>query len=67
MFLTDEELVELTGWKIRKRQVEHLRKLGIPFFTIRHGEPRVTRASVEGRKESAETRKTWEPTWGKAA
>ena len=32
MFLTKEEVVELTGWKNKKKQVEQLRKMGLPFW-----------------------------------
>jgi len=31
MFLSDEQVIKLTGRKIKKLQCEHLKRLGIPF------------------------------------
>lgn len=37
MFLTNEELVILTGRKKKNLQLEQLRKMGVPFFVGRIG------------------------------
>lgn len=58
MFLTPEELADLTG--IRKGrhghtrgqlQAEHLRRIGIPFWLNAAGEPKVARAYFEGQRQ----------------
>jgi hypothetical protein len=64
MFLTDEELVRLTGRKMKSKQIEALRKMAIPFFVNALGQPIVARAQFEpGQKNStAEApRKAWVP------
>jgi hypothetical protein len=55
MFLTTEEVKELTGirkgkdGKTREQlQCEHLRKYGIPFFPNSFGEPKIARSFFEG-------------------
>lgn len=64
IFLTDEDLHELTGYVHRAKQVAQLRRMGIPFFINAAGRPVVARAIIEGGKEKpATTQKTWEPTW----
>ncbi|WP_410594122.1 DUF4224 domain-containing protein, partial [Bacillus sp. SIMBA_074] len=49
-FLSTNELVVLTGRKLKSKQVEALRRMGLPFFVNACGRPIVTRAAVEGRK-----------------
>lgn len=34
LFLTQEELVELTGRKIKSKQIEVLRRMGLPFWSM---------------------------------
>jgi hypothetical protein len=63
MFLTDDELVELTGYRQPAKQCEHLRAQRIPFHTNRAGHPRVARAILEGRKATEKPKDTWNPTW----
>lgn len=48
LFLTDEELNELTGFTRKARQIAQLRKMGIPFHINGCGKPKVTRLAVEG-------------------
>ena len=68
MFLTDEELLELTGYRQAAKQAAHLRAQRIPFHTNRAGRPRVTRAAVEGRKvapaPAQASKPSWSPSWG---
>ena len=63
VFLTDAELVELTGYKQASKQVAHLKAQRIPFHTNCAGHPRVARAVLEGRKVSEKTSKSWSPSW----
>lgn len=60
MFLTPEEIAILTGRKVRRLQVEALRKMGIPFWVNAINAPIVARATIEGRKEKVEPP---EPKW----
>ncbi|MDN7506637.1 DUF4224 domain-containing protein [Burkholderia orbicola] len=66
MFLSPVELVVLTGRKIKSKQVEVLRRMGLPFFINACGRAVVARAAVEGRMtgssrvESA-PRAVWNP------
>ncbi|WP_062469151.1 DUF4224 domain-containing protein [Variovorax boronicumulans] len=48
MFLTDQELERLTGYKIKSRQIAWLRSQGIPFRVSGTGHPVVTRVAIEG-------------------
>jgi hypothetical protein len=68
MFLTAEEVTELTGIKTgrggRTRsqlQVQHLRQQGIKFWTNARGDPVVSRAQFTGEPATAEQSKRWEP------
>lgn len=61
-FLSQDELAYLTGRKLKSKQVDVLRRMGIPFFVNARGAPVVTRAAVEGRhnpQKLAETK--WRP------
>ncbi|MFM2466669.1 DUF4224 domain-containing protein [Paraburkholderia sp. RL17-368-BIF-A] len=49
-FLSNQELVVLTGRKLKSKQVEALRRMGLPFFVNACGRPVVTRTAVEGGK-----------------
>lgn len=61
-FLTDAEVVQLTGRKQRGTQIEALRTMGIAFFVNALGKPIVARAVIEGRANQAPTPKTaWQP------
>ncbi|GAB7197607.1 DUF4224 domain-containing protein [Dickeya oryzae] len=40
--LSDDELIELTGYKYPSKQIEVLRRAGISFVVRRDGRPRVT-------------------------
>jgi hypothetical protein len=51
VFLTDNEVAKLTGFKIKSRQIDWLRAQGLAFFVNGTGHPVVTRAAVEGRAE----------------
>lgn len=51
LFLDAAELVELTGRKLKTKQIEALRKMGVPFHVNAVGKPVVTIEAVAGRKE----------------
>jgi hypothetical protein len=66
MFLTEQELVALTGYRQASKQAAHLKSQRIPFHTNRSGHPRVARAVLEGRKVVEKTAKSWSPSWAGA-
>lgn len=53
IFLTQDELVALTGRKIKSKQIEVLRRMGLPFWVNACGKPVVPVTAIEGRKEPA--------------
>jgi Domain of unknown function (DUF4224) len=69
IFLTLQEVAELTGIKIGRRgknreqlQTDWLRGSGIPFWTNAQGRPIIARAAIEGRtSEQESTPKKWQP------
>ena len=48
LFLTAKEMHELTGFVLKSRQIEQLRKMAIPFRINGCGKPIVTRLAIEG-------------------
>lgn len=61
MFLTADDLVELTGRKVKSKQIEALRRMGLPFHVNAVGKPVVAAAVIEGRKQMAPAPdKAWE-------
>lgn len=44
MFLSEQELIDLTGYRQASKQAAHLKAQRIPFHTNRAGHPRVARA-----------------------
>jgi len=63
MFLTESELVELTGYRQASKQAAHLKAQRIPFHTNCAGHPKVARAVLEGRKVAEKSVKQWSPSW----
>ena len=65
MFLDDEELAELTGYRQARKQVAMLKRQGVPFYLNAAGHPRVVRAILEGKHAAkASTANTdWTPSW----
>jgi hypothetical protein len=59
-FLSADELVVLTGRKVKSKQVEVLRRMGVPFFVNACGRAVVTRTAVEGRGE-VRPKASWNP------
>lgn len=48
LFLTADELRNLTGFALKNRQINQLRTMGIAFRVNGCGKPVVTRAAIEG-------------------
>jgi hypothetical protein len=64
MFLSEDELADLTGYKQARKQIAMLRRQGVPFHVNAAGHPKVARAIIEGRTTPAtSTPKTWSPSW----
>jgi len=61
MFLTPDELADLTGYKHREKQKAALRSMGIKFETRPDGRPRVLRCVLERRHGLTPIRKPREP------
>ncbi|MFA6015859.1 MAG: DUF4224 domain-containing protein [Gallionellaceae bacterium] len=63
LFLSADELRELTGYAIKARQIAQLRTMGIAFRVNGCGRPVVTRSAVEGGKEQPGIQLVeWKPT-----
>ncbi|WP_434663552.1 DUF4224 domain-containing protein [Paraburkholderia sp. A3BS-1L] len=68
MFLTPEEVCELTGVRVGRAgktreqlQVAWLRTSGIPFWTNARGRPIIARAAIEGQRATEQPRQKWQP------
>lgn len=48
IFLTEDEMIEMTGYRQPAKQIEWLQKWRIRHTVRRDGHPRVTLAAVEG-------------------
>jgi len=66
VFLNPDELVLLTGFHRKGRQVDQLRRMGIAFYINGCGRPVVARAAMEGGAASVSPR-TWFPSVVKLA
>lgn len=60
MFLTPDELADLTGRKIKSKQIEALRRMGLPFHVNAVGKPVVTVSALEGRKQTVPAKPIWQ-------
>jgi hypothetical protein len=61
-FLTRHEIATLTGRKLKSKQIEGLRTMGIPFFVNATGHPVVACAAIDGNPKRTEKRKEfWVP------
>lgn len=61
VFLEADAIVELTGRKLKSKQIEALRVMGLPFFVNATGHPVVARCVAEGKKEAEPIKRTWVP------
>jgi len=60
MFLSSQDITELTGRKTKSRQIEALLRMGLPFWVNAIGKPVVTLTALEGRREQPQE-KPWTP------
>lgn len=51
LFLTKEEVAQLTGWQRKQKQIGQLRKMGILFWINAQDVPVVPRSAIDGRPE----------------
>jgi hypothetical protein len=62
LFLTDDELRQLTGRPQKSRQIAWLRNNGIPFRVNATGHPVVTRSAIDSHQEQpAPPARRWTP------
>ena len=61
LFLTPEELVELTGYKQPSKQIAALRRQCVRVFVTKTGKPRVVRSALENKREPERTKPNFEP------
>jgi hypothetical protein len=62
LFLTEDELADLTGRRVRRLQIEALKRMLIPFHVNALGKPVVTRAAVLGQQVTKpEPSRGWAP------
>jgi biotin operon repressor len=59
MFLSVEDLNELTGRKAKSKQIEALKKMGLTFFINAAGRPVVPSSVIDGNKSSNKPTKKW--------
>lgn len=57
IFLTKEDVADLTGRKTKTKQIEQLRTMGVIFWINAHGVPVVPRSAIEGRNDRPLERK----------
>lgn len=44
IFLNEEEVFDLTGFKTKSKQVRHLARIGMTFYLSAHGVPKIPRS-----------------------
>jgi hypothetical protein len=59
MFLNREELAILTGRKTKSRQIEALRRMGVPFYVNAMNQPVVARTAIEGPAKAEAPKAKW--------
>lgn len=62
LFLTPEEVEELTGYSQAARQRKYLNQYGIPFYTTAAGTPKILRSALSGTPEKTAARRA-PPVW----
>lgn len=60
MFLTPDDLALLTGRRQKRRQIEQLRTMGIPFYVNAAGSPVVVKSAVQG-GATPQQKTVWQP------
>ena len=60
MFLTDDEMAALTGRRMKSKQIEWLKRAGVPHWVNAAGRPIIARTAITGQKtESPPKPRTW--------
>jgi len=60
-FLTREEIIDLTGYKVRPKQIEWLLRNGVRHWVAATGRPVVPRSAIDGTPQSDQESKPFEP------
>lgn len=58
LFLTDDEVKELTGYSYASHQIRWLQEQGIRHFVAKNGHPRVVRQAIVG-EDRPRPRRRW--------
>jgi hypothetical protein len=61
LFLTQDEVAELTGYKRKAKQCQQLRIMGVPYRTNARGEPIVTVQAINGTPPKQTEKTGWQP------
>jgi len=61
-FLSKEDMIRLTDYKLPSKQIEVLRKNGIPFTVDRCGHPVVMKSALSSEKEAVSNAFNWSAT-----
>jgi hypothetical protein len=61
MFLTRDELAELTGYKVAKCQITWLIRNGVKHWVAKTGKPQVPRSAIDGTAKSPDDSQPFEP------
>jgi hypothetical protein len=56
IFLDDDDLAKLTGFKTARKQIQQLRTMGVPFRVNAGGLPVVAISAIEGGRQPAPPR-----------
>ncbi|HEY0064158.1 MAG TPA: DUF4224 domain-containing protein [Telluria sp.] len=60
-FLAADDVAALTGRKIKSKQIDALKKMGLPFFVNAKGVPVVPESAVNGSGKIEPQKKAWSP------
>lgn len=53
IFVDDEDMIKLTGYRTRSKQIAQLRIMGVPFRINGAGHPMVAVTAIEGGRQEA--------------
>ena len=59
-FLSAHDLATLTGRKVKVKQIEALRRMGLPFFINARGQAVVSRSAIDGAPQERRS-SGWKP------
>ena len=67
IFIDDEDMIKLTGYRNARKQIEQLRAMGVPFRVNGLGLPVVAISAIEGTRQPAPEREKVIPNFMKLA